>query len=409
MSLSTAFAPLKEPLFRRIWGSSFLSNIGSWMYNVGVSWLSATMSASALMIALIQTASSLPSFLFSYMAGVTSDRMDRRRLIITIQLTLFGIVAALIICTWLHLLHMNLLLLFTFLIGTCTAFSTPVWDSIMPEVVSPENLKPAIALEGVNFNLARALGPALGGVLLSVTGILSIFIFNAFSSLAPVFGVYGWKNKVMPAPTISFRASALQGLQNIRQSRPFKLLLVRTLSFTALISTLFALLPQISKYEWKQTSSQFTLLWVCLGLGALLGSWLLSRIKSSAKPSNIIYYSSLIVATCLFLLTRTTHTMFIYGILFITGIGWICAIATINILAQQLSPAPFKGRFLSVNTTVFQGSIALSSAGWGWLAGQLTSLKVFEIASISMAIFSTLIIFLLPMPAEADSGTIKKS
>ena len=376
------------------------------MYNVGVSWLSTTMSASPLMISLMQTASSLPSFLFSYLAGVTSDRLDRRKLIIGIQLGLFVISVILVILTWLNMLNIYLLLVFTFLIGTCTAFSTPVWDSIMPEVISPENLQPAIALEGVNFNLARAVGPALGGLLLTVRGILSVFIFNAFSALAPVFGVYNWKNKPTPAPTNSFRESALEGWQAIKKSRPFQLLLVRTLSFTAFISTLFALLPQISKFEWKQTSSQFTFLWVSLGLGALLGSWLLPLIKKYIKPSSIIYYSSLLVAVCLFLMTRTTQKGLLYGILFITGIGWISAIATINVFAQQLSPALYRGRFLSINTTVFQGSLALTSAGWGWLAGQLTSLKVFEIASISMVLFATLVIFLLPMPAEVDSISV---
>jgi MFS family permease len=403
-SSTTAFAPLKEPLFRKIWGSSFASNIGAWMYNVGVSWMAATMSASPLMISLMQTASSLPSFLFSYLAGVTSDRVDRRKLVIGIQLTLFAIVVVLSILTWKNLLNINLLLVFTFLIGSCTAFVTPAWDSIMPEVVSPENLKPAIALEGVNFNLARAIGPALGGVLLAAKGILSVFIFTAISALAPVFGVYSWKNKATPAPTNSFHESAVEGWQAFRKSKAFPLLLVRTLSFTAFISTLFALLPQLSKYQWKQTSSQFTFLWVSLGLGALLGSYLLSLVTKSVKPSRIIYFSCLLVAACLFLLTTTTNTNLIYGILFITGIGWISAIATINVLAQQLSPAPYKGRFLSINTTVFQGSLALSSAGWGWLAGHLTTLKVFEIASISMAVFSTLVICFLPMPAEVDAS-----
>jgi len=375
MALSTtAFAPLKETLFRKLWGGSFISNIGAWMYNVGVSWLAATMSASPLMISLMQTASSLPSLLFSYLAGVTTDRVDRRKLIIRVQLILFAVMVVLTILTWLNMLNIYLLLGFTFLIGTCTAYTTPAWDTVTPEVVSPENLKPAIALEGVNFNLARAVGPALGGLLLTVKGILSVFIFTALSALAPVFGVYSWKNKATPAPTISFRESALEGLQAFRKSRPFLLLLVRTLSFTAFISTLFALLPQLSKYQWKQTSSQFTFLWVSLGLGALLGSYLMSLVKKSVKPTSIIYFSCLIVAACLFLLTTTTNTILLYGILFITGIGWISAISTINVMAQQLSPEPYKGRLLSINTTVFQGSLALSSAGWGWLAGQLTTL-----------------------------------
>jgi predicted MFS family arabinose efflux permease len=193
-------------------------------------------------------------------------------------------------------------------------------------------------------------------------------------------------------------------LQAIRQNRPFLLLLVRTLSFTAFVSTLFALLPQLSTYEWHQTSTQFTFLWVSLGLGALLGSYLLSLIRASVKATSIIYYSCLIVAACLFLLTTTTNIYLLYLILFVTGIGWIIAIATINVLAQQLSPAAYKGRFLSINTTVFQGSLALSSALWGWLAGELTTLKVFGIAAISMALLSTLVMYLLPMPAETVSS-----
>jgi predicted MFS family arabinose efflux permease len=275
----------------------------------------------------------------------------------------------------------------------------------MPEVISTENLKPAIAAEGVNFNLARAVGPGLGGILLNYGGILSVFAFNAFSALAPVFGIYSWKNTPPPAPTISFRESALEGLRAIRQSKSFLLLMVRTISVTAFISIVFALLPQLSKYEWKQTAGQFTLLWVSLGLGALLGSYILSLVTKNVKPSAIIYFSCLLIATCLFLLTRTSNTILIDTILFVTGIGWICAIATINVLAQQLSPAPYKARFLSINTTVFQGALALSSAGWGWLASQLTTLKVFGIASVSMAVFGTIVMFLLPMPADVDSAT----
>jgi len=405
-SSTTAFAPFKEPLFRKLWGGSFISNIGAWMYNVGVSWLSTTMSASPLMISLIQTASALPAFLFSYLAGVTSDRVNRRKLLIGIQVTLFVIATVLTIFSWLNWLDIYLLLAFTFLIGTCTAFSTPVWDSIMPEVVSPENLKPAIAAEGVNFNLARAVGPGLGGVLLNYGGPLCVFAFNALSALAPIFGIYRWKNNPPAMPTTSFRESALEGLRAIRQNKPYLLVLVRTISITAFISIVFALLPQLSKYEWKQTTSQFTFLWVSLGLGALLGSYLLSLATKSIKPSVIIYFSCLLVAICLFLLTTTVNTILIYVILFVTGIGWISGIATINVLAQQLSPAPYKGRFLSINTTVFQGALALSSAGWGWLAGQLTTLRVFEIAAVAMALFSTLVILLWPMPADVDAGTV---
>ena len=374
------------------------------MQNVGVSWLSATMSASPLIISLIQTASSLPALLVSYLAGVTADRRDKRKLMIGVQSMLFVIVSILALLTWLNLLNIYLLILFTFLIGTCSAFSTPIWDSIMPEIISRENLQPAIAMEGVNFNLSRAIGPALGGIFLTVGGILSIFIFNALSALGPLFGLYGWKNKVTPAPVNSFTESTIEGLKAIRQNRPFLLLMVRTVSFTAFISTVFALLPQLSKYEWNQTSAQFTALWVSLGIGALLGSYLLPMIRSVLSPSRIIFFGCVLVAVCLILLSLSSSMIILDGILFIVGIGWISANATMNVLAQQLSPAPYKGRFLAMNVTVFQGSLALSSAGWGWLATQLTTITVLRIAAICMVAFSVLVMVLLPMPAATDTN-----
>jgi MFS family permease len=395
---SNALLPFKEKLFRKLWITSFASNVGTWMQNIGVSWLAATLSASPLIISLIQTASSLPSFLFSYLAGVYADRKDRRIMLMLTQSVLFFLLIVLIFLTWIHLLTIYMLLLFTFLIGICTAFSTPTWDSIIPEIISKENLKPAIALEGVNFNLSRVVGPALGGILLTEGGIISVFAFYAVTALAPVIGLYGWKNtQVFPATVLSFRENFVEGLKAISKATQFKLLMIRTISFVGFVSTIFALLPEIAKYEWGRTSGQFTVLWIFLGAGALSGSFLFGIINKIMTASHIIFFCCELVAVCIFLLAITRNIYLINTVMFVIGIGWINTNATLNVLAQQLAPTEHRARYLSINTMVFQGSLALSSAGWGYLSNQITSLTAMKIAALSMAIFSLILVFFLPM------------
>ncbi len=403
---ANAFEPFKETLFLSLWIAAFISNVGTWMQNVGVSWLAATMSASPLMISLIQTASSLPALLFSYPAGVISDHSDRRKFLIVLQFFLFVVVLTLFILTQQRLLNIHLLLLFTFLIGVGSALTTPVWQAITPEVVSKGHMKEAIALNGVNFNLARAVGPALGGIVLVAWGIKSIFLLNAVSFLALIVGLYRWKNAPTLIKTIEFRKTAIEGLRAVRRAKPFLHLLIRTVSFTAFSSILFAFLPHLSRYEWKQNSGQYTWLWANLGLGALAGSYLYGIWNKRFTAARIILISCEMVAVCIFCLSLASNFILLNGIMFITGIGWINATSTLNVLAQQHSPNEFKGRFLAVNVTVFQGSIALSSVLWGYLSNVLTTLIVLKIAAVVMAIFCGA---LAMVPMEENESATQQS
>ncbi len=392
--------PFRERLFAILWVGAFISNIGTWMQNVGVGWLAATLSASPLVIALIQVASSVPALLFSYPAGVISDHADRRKLLIWIQVYLFIVVLILSVLTQLRLLDINFLILFTFLIGIGSAFTTPIWQAITPEVVSKNRMKQAVTLNGVNFNLARAIGPALGGIILVYGGIESIFLFNAVSFLALVIGLYKWNNTFSVFRPIHFRKTAVEGIRAVRKSKPFLQVLIRTISFTAFVSIVFAFLPQMSKYVWKQNSGQYTWLWVSLGIGALAGSYLYGILNRFFSSSKVIFLSCELVAICLFLLARSTNFYLLNGIMFLAGIGWINATSTLNVLAQQLSLDEFKGRFLAVNVTIFQGSIALSSIGWGYLSEIYTTIPVMKAAAIIMAIFSAVLLLLPTEEAE---------
>ena len=400
---SSLFEPFRERLFRTLWIAAFVSNIGTWMQNVGVSWLAATFSASPLMIALIQTASSLPALVVSYPGGVISDHCDRRKLLIGLQIFLFVVTAILSVLAYRHMLDIRLLILFTLLTGIGSAFNTPVWQAITPETVSRQWFKEAIALNGINFNLARAVGPALGGIMLAIWGVKSIFLFNALSFLALIWGLMGWKN-VYTHTGAPFLSSAREGLAAIRRSEPYKKLLVRTISFTGFVSIVFAFLPRLSKYEWKQTSGQYTWLWVALGLGALAGGHLFGLLNKNTKLTRIVWLGCVEIGGCLFLLTLSRNAYYLDAVMFLTGIGWINTTSSLNVMAQQYAPDALKGRFLAANVTVFQGSIALSSAFWGYLSDYFKPLTVVEIAAVGMIIFSTILSF-FPIPEPATPTT----
>lgn len=402
-----SFAPFKESTFRSLWIGSFVSNIGTWMQNIGVSWLAATMSSSSLLISLVQVASSLPSLFLSYPAGVISDHCNRKKLLIWLQVFLFLTLMVLSLLTQLHLLNITILIIFTFLVGAGSACSTPIWQAITPEVVSAENMKNAIAMNGVSFNLSRAIGPALGGIVLTLGGIQSIFLFNAISYLALVGGIYRWKNEPAAVVSNGFKTSFREGLHAVRDSGPFRQLIIRTLVFTAFVSVVFALLPHLSKYEWHQSGKQYTLLWVWLGIGALMGSVFYNFVTNRLRSFQIIAACCAALGICIFLLGTSTGSMLLSVVMFMTGVFWIWTTSTLNILAQLYSPQVFKGRFLAVNVTVFQGSIALFSVVWGYVSNVEGTLDIMKIAGVGM-LAAGLILLFFPMtePEAPLSGNI---
>ena len=401
-----AFAPFKEKNFRALWIGGFVSNIGTWMQNIGVSWIAAVLSSSPLTISLIQVATAVPSLFLSYPAGVIADRTDRRKLLIWLQFLLFFILLILSGLTQLHYLNISLLITFTFLVGIGSALSTPIWQAITPEVVSAENIKSAIALNGVSFNLSRAIGPAIGGVLLIYGGIQSIFLFNAVSFLALIVSLYSWKNQTPVLKKTSFKEAFNEGLIAVRKSGNFLKLIIRTLAFTAFVSVVFALIPHLSKYEWRQTSQQYTFLWVCLGAGALVGSLFYNRLTELLLSYRLVAISCIWLGICMLLLGITSSNLWHFLLLFIIGIGWIWSMSTLNVLAQLYSPKDLRGRFLAVNITIFQGSIALTSFIWGYVSSKIGAIESIEIAGVAMVCASA-VLMLFPMEEPAAKSADK--
>src|SRR4051812_24622513 len=263
--LGEAWRPLAQPVFRSLWLASVASNIGTWMHNVGAAWLMTSLTHSPLLIALLTTMGSLPIFLVGLPAGALADVLDRRRIVLLAQVWMLVVATVLGVLAFMGFMSPWMLLGLTFLLSLGGALSGPAWQAIMPELVGKEQLASAVALNGAGFNLARAVGPALGGIVVAAAGAGAVFALNALSFLAIIWVIYRWQRPpteahMIPEPVVS----AIQaGGRYAWHARELRAVLVRTAAPIVAASALWALLPVIATQELKLSA---------LGYGVLLGS-----------------------------------------------------------------------------------------------------------------------------------------
>jgi MFS family permease len=246
---ASAWRPLREPLFRSLWMAGVVSNIGTWMQNVGGAWFMTSLSTSPMMVALMQTATTLPIMLLGLPAGALADIVDRRRLLLASQLWMFAAATALAGLTFTGAITAWWLLGLTFVLGLGNAVATPVWQAITPEIVSRERLAEAVGLASVSVNIARAVGPALGGVILFAAGPGWVFLLNALSFLGVIVTVYRWRRAAdeVTLPPERIPEAVWTGWQYVRFSEPLRAVMIRAAIFIAGAAALWALLPVVAR------------------------------------------------------------------------------------------------------------------------------------------------------------------
>ncbi|GAB4200260.1 MAG: MFS transporter [Wenzhouxiangellaceae bacterium] len=364
--------PLQYPAFAILWTATLISNIGSWMHDVGAGWMMTTLAPSPAWVALVQTATTLPVFLFALPAGALADLLDRRRLII-ITSTLMSVVAGLLaLMAWMQLVTPLWLLLFSFMIGTGTAFAAPAFQAIVPALVPREALAPAIALNGVGINISRAIGPAVGGLLIAVMGIAWPFMLNALSFLFVVVAVWWWKPAPRipePLPAERFRSALVSGLRYARRSRPLRVTLLRAAAFFLFASAYWALLPLVARQFLQGGPQLYGLLMGSVGAGAVSGALALPWLRQRFGANRMVAGGT--VVTCgillLFAVSRSLSLNVISCAL--AGMAWITVLSSLNVAAQTALPDWVRARGLSVFLMVFFGAMSLGSWVWGQLAG----------------------------------------
>ena len=369
----SALAPLREPLFRSLWLAAVISYTGTWMQNVGGGWLMTQLTMSKpdapLMVSLVQAATTLPVFLVILPAGALADMVDRRRFLLVTQAWMVVAAGLLGILTLLGLTTPWVLLGFTFLLGLGAVMNDPAWQAITPEVVCAENHAPAVALNSVGFNVARAIGPALGGLVIAATNSGIAFLLNAVSFFGVILFLYRWKRPASAAPPSTRMMQSLHaGLRYVASAPVVHCVLIRTGAFSLAASSLLALLPLIARTNCEYGATGYGLLLGSFGLGALAGAAVLSQLRTYLSVDKVVSAAIFVFAAMTFAAGRAHSFHWLLGILFASGAAWIGILACLNVAAQTMSPPYMRARALSAYLLVLQGGMALGSAAWGALA-----------------------------------------
>ncbi len=362
----SAWAPLGEPLFRSLWVASVISYVGTWMQNVGAGWMMTQLTMSPLMVSLVQAATTLPVFLVILPAGALADMVDRRRFLLITQGWMVLAAGALGVLTLRHHITPRVLLGLTFALGLGAVMNDPAWQAITPEIISAERHAPAVALNSVGYNVARAVGPALGGLVIAAAGSGWAFLLNAASFFGVIFFLYRWRRPHFErVETGRVSDALLAGLRYVRTAPLARCVLVRTGAFSLGASSLLALLPILAR---PYGASGYGLLLGSFGLGALGGAALLPRVRTRLSVDGMVVFDILLFAGMTVLAGRVQAFEWLSLVLFASGTAWIGILACLNVAAQTMSPSSLRARTLSMYLFVLQGGMAVGSAAWGALA-----------------------------------------
>jgi len=388
----SAWAPLRRPLFRDRWTASLLSNTGGWMQDTAATWLMTALTTSPLLIALMQTAASLPVLLLGLPAGALADVFDRRRLLLFWQTWMLAAAVALSILTFAGHIGPWSLVLLTLSLNVGAAMNNPAWQAIVPELVPREELSPAISLNSAAFNLARAVGPAAGGLMMAAfatawTGGGAVFFVNAVSFLFVIVVLYRWKRTPLHTselPGERFFGSIRAGLRYVGHAHAIRGILIRAFLVTSCVSAMWALLAVVAQSGLRHGALGYGLLNACIGAGAVGGALVLPRMRARLSPDRIVRDASLTFAVALLVLAFVHETPVVVVALLAAGFAWISTTASFNIAVQETVPAWVQARALGTYQMVFQGGLALGSAAWGFFAEKTSTPAALCLAALGL-------------------------
>jgi MFS family permease len=387
-SRASAWAPFRHPMFTAMWTGQFVSNIGSWMQTVAAQWLMLSLTTSAAYVALVQTAAGLPVVLFAVLAGTIGDLVDRRRFLLITQVFMLVAAAALGGLAIAGLVTPWVLLALLFAVGTGQALTSPTWQTLQPELVSPAERTQAISLGAVNQNLARAIGPAIGGVLLAATSAGTVFLINAATFAAVIGVIVAWHSTRSPdaLPREHVGEAVRAGGRYVAASKVLRVILARAGLFIFFASAVWALLPLTARSALHLGSGGYGLLLASVGIGAVAGAALLPRLRARLTPDALLAVGSVGLAAATFVLAWAHLAAAAAVALVVGGACWVVVLSTLNSLYQLSLPQWVKARGMSFYLVVFQGGNAVGAAVMGLLAEHVGLSPTLTIAAAGLAL-----------------------
>lgn len=382
------WSPLTQPTFRMMWLAVLVGNIGTWIHDVAAAWVMAENTGSPFMVAAVQSATTLPVVLLAVIAGTLADIVDRRKYLIVAQLWMVLVAGTLALLAHLDMLGPWALIGLTFALGVGAAMAMPAQQATVPELVPRHMLSPAVALSSLSMNIARALGPAVGGLIVASAGIEWAFAINALSFLGIVVVLIIWRRTPTKTalPPESFGVALRAGLRYATQASVLQSVLVKAASFFMFASALTALLPIVVNRDLEASAGTFGLLLGCIGIGAITGAVLLPKLRAHVGPDRLVLVATLVYAGCMLALALLRSIPALYVVSLVNGFAWITVLSSLQIAAQTSVPAWVRARALALYIVVFSGGMAIGSLGWGTLAQQTSSTTALIAAAVGTVV-----------------------
>ncbi|WP_395329778.1 MFS transporter [Novosphingobium sp. BL-8H] len=396
------FSPFRYPVFRAIWIANLFSNLGSTLQSVGAAWLMTELTPSHQLVALVQASATVPIMLLGVFAGAIADNYDRRLVMLVSQVAMLTVSAALAVMAYAGWLTPFLLLAFTLGVGTGTALNSPAWQASVRQQVDPEQLPQAIALNSISFNIARSIGPALGGLLISIWNPAFAFAINAISYIGLIGVLLWWRPEARTINARPILPAVGAGIAFCARSVPLRRILIRGFALGFCLATFQSLLPGLVHDSIHGEELDYGIMLGLFGIGSILAAPLIGPIRRRLGLEGILILGSSLYIAAL-LIAAVGHSLpAVMPAAFLAGVSWVLILTTINTAVQMRSPDEVLGRCLSIYQAVTFGGMAMGAWTWGSVADWKGI--PFALHGGALALFVSFVVlrFLAPMPRPGE-------
>ncbi|MEQ6435846.1 MFS transporter [Comamonas sp. w2-DMI] len=376
---SAVWAPLSTPTFRMLWLIWMAANTCMWMNDVAAAWLMTSLTTSPVLVALVQSASTLPVFLLGLPSGALADILDRRRYFIVTQFWVAAVALVLCLAVLSGRMTAHILLALTFANGIGLAMRWPVFSALIPELVPKHHLPSAMALNAVAMNASRIIGPLVAGALIASLGSAWVFVLNAALSIVSGFVLIRWKRKHHENPLGRERLpSAMRvGLQFVKESPRMHAVLARTVAFFLQSTAVMALLPLTAQRLHGPAAdgggaNTFTLLLASMGAGAIVGALFLPRLRQAFAKERLVLLGAAVQGLATLIVALAPNVYVAVPAMMLAGMALISTANTLGVSAQMALPNWVRARGMSIYQMSIMGGTAAGAALWGQVASLLS-------------------------------------
>jgi len=384
-----AWVPLKSPVFRVFWLAALFSNLGTWVHETGASWLMSELDASPWNVSLVRTAMAIPVFVLSLPAGVLADWIDRRKVLMLTQLYLLAIASVMAALTYFRLMTPMLLLTMTLCMGLGMVIHVPTWQSIIPDLVPKGSIPAAVGLGSLSFNLARAIGPAVSGLLMSLLGAWISFAVNAVSFLGIFLALLFWK-PAEPQAVVDRRdgvfAAIVDGVRHVLGRTEIRHVCIRLTLFVIPASALWGLMPLIARQRLGLQEAGYGAMLGLFGAGAVAGALALPVMRHKFGSDRLLAVAALTYGAVYLCLASNFDVWVRLLSMMLAGLSWMTTLTTLNTTAQVHLARSHRARGMAIYLMVFAASMAVGSAFWGRLASSFSLSQVLAIVAAVISV-----------------------